>query len=72
MGVEVQTKHLGPVHLELGTRVRWHYDNWDPAGDDHDGDVGTLCQDGENGPIVVRFNDLCQRYVGHGILEVVA
>lgn len=70
MGLKVNTRHLGPVALELGTRVRWHADPWLPGTDEHDGDTGTLCQNGDNGPTVIRFNDLCERYTDHGIVEV--
>lgn len=71
MGVTVQTRHLGNVRLELGTRVKW----WITSSfreDEHDGTIGTLCQRGDDGPIVVRFDDLCERYAGHGELEVIA
>lgn len=58
-----------PVRVELGSRVRWW--NTEPHEDEHNGTIGTLCQRGETGPVIVRFDDLCERYIGHGEVEVI-
>jgi hypothetical protein len=70
MDVKVNARWMGEISMELGTRVRWRRTDAYRE-DEHDGSEGTLARDGENGPVVVVFDDLCQRYAHHGQVEVV-